>query len=99
MALDPASNAQPEHPNPSRRGRFTVFLAALAAGASVAAPAVLHLDREAYPTAPEQRQAIDLCSRTDPTFVRFLAGDRARCYEHFSSLAPASRVFIQPAHH
>src|SRR5579864_5455212 len=49
-------------------------------GVAIAA-VVLHRDGEAYPSDPEKQNALDACSRTDPLFIRFLAADRAACYE------------------
>jgi hypothetical protein len=59
---------------------------ALAAICAALAPAVLRLARDAYPSEPERRQALESCGRADPTFVRFLASDRSACYERFPGL-------------
>lgn len=47
------------------------------------APLLLHLDNAAYPSDAEKQQALEACRRSDPTFVRFSAGDRDACYERF----------------
>jgi hypothetical protein len=73
-----------------RRRRVGVGAAAVAAAVAVSAPTLLRLDPAAYPKEPEKRQALDLCGRTDPTFVRFLASDRDACYRRLSDLAPAA---------
>jgi hypothetical protein len=35
---------------------------------------------DAYPSDPAKRAALDRCARTIPTFSRFEAADRDRCY-------------------
>ena len=61
----------------------------LLAGAALF-PALLHLDSSAYPSEPEKRMALDRCSRSDPTFVRFLPSERTKCYERMANLTVAT---------
>ena|ERR1700687_849446 len=72
---------------PSHSRRLVVMAAVLAMTGAALSPALLHRDRAAYPSEPDKQQALELCSRADPTFVRFLASERAACYEHFPGLA------------
>ncbi|MNC95509.1 hypothetical protein D3C83_126520 [compost metagenome] len=74
---------------PERLRPFVLTLAVLLAAAGFFAPALLRLDHEAYPSEPEKRQALELCSRESPTFVRFVAAARAACYERFPDLIRA----------
>jgi hypothetical protein len=64
------------------RLRLPIILATVAA----LSPLLVHFDRQAYPTAPEKRKALEVCARSDPTFVRFFAGDRAACYDRYHGL-------------
>ena len=75
---------QYRHPQPPRR-RGWLVVAAFLALAAIVSPWLLRLDAAAYPSEPERRQALDLCSREDPTFVRFLPGDREGCYRLFAN--------------
>ena len=69
----------------------------LAAGASLL-PALPHLDSSAYPSEPEKRLALDLCSRSDPTFIRFIPSERAACYQRVSNLTvAAAENAVRPA--
>ena len=68
-----------------RPHRMRKAAAALTIAVILLAPWLLRLDRAAYPSEPEKQQALDLCSRTDPTFIRFFASDRATCYERLSA--------------
>jgi hypothetical protein len=63
---------------------WMVTFALLVAGTALL-PLLLRLDRAAYPSDPEKRAALDLCSSTDPTFIRFFAGERAACYARLRS--------------
>lgn len=71
-------------------GARPAVIAAVAFAAAAFSPVLLLLDQAAYPREPEKRQALDLCSRTDPTFVRFLAANRDACYDRFSGLTVAA---------
>jgi hypothetical protein len=67
-----------------KRHRLTVALALLLVIiASPLAVLVMHRDRDAYPSAPEKKRALEMCSQADPNFVRFRASDRAACYGGF----------------
>lgn len=70
--------------------RFPLGIAALLIALALALPWLLRLDRAAYPSEPDKQHALTLCSRSDPTFVRFLASDRAACYERFQGVGPAA---------
>jgi hypothetical protein len=58
----------------------------------------MHRDRDAYPSEPAKERALEMCSQTDPNFVRFRSADRTACYERISrasqdrDLASPSRV-------
>lgn len=69
-----------------RPSRIGLALTAFVAAGAALAPALLHLDHEAYPSDPEKQRALEACGRADPTFIRFFAGDRAACYERFSHI-------------
>jgi hypothetical protein len=74
-------------PSEFTRPRYLVILAAALA---VLLPALLYLDRAAYPSEPEKQQALAACSRADPAFVRFLASERDACYARVGIAARAS---------
>jgi hypothetical protein len=66
-----------------------MLLLVLLAGVALL-PTVLHLDSSAYPSEPEKRMALDRCSRSEPTFVRFLPSERTKCYERIANLTVAT---------
>ena len=66
----------------------------LAAGAGLL-PAVMHLDASAYPREPGKQSALNLCSRSDPTFMRFLESHRAACYERIANSSTRAANIIQ----
>ena len=74
---------------PTRVGLALTIVAAIGL---LLAPLLLHLDRAAYPSDPERQQALEACRRSDPTFVRFSAGDREACYDRFRHLAQRAAV-------
>ncbi|HEX3864970.1 MAG TPA: hypothetical protein VHY35_25055 [Stellaceae bacterium] len=67
---------QQEISAPSRPGRLILLASMLA----ILSPFLLRLDRAAYPSEPDKQQALELCGRADPTFVRFFASERDACY-------------------
>jgi hypothetical protein len=75
---------------PSRRRwpRYLLTLAAMLVITWVALSPALLIGRirAAYPSEPVRQRALELCGRADPTFVRFLASERAACYAHFREL-------------
>jgi len=88
-------------PAPARSRRLAVIAMALAIISGALSPVLLRWDRAAYPSELDKQEALELCGRTDPTFVRFLARERAACYERFLGLAGQaaanSRFFVVPA--
>ena len=80
--------AEPEiAARPKRLGLLVTVV--VAAGAALA-PLLLRFDHAAYPSDPEEQQALAACGRADPTFVRFFASDRAACYKRFPRLEERS---------
>lgn len=43
-----------------------------------------------FPDDMRQREALDKCAAQNPSFLRFLASDRANCYQQMRNLAAAS---------
>ncbi|MGE5271947.1 MAG: hypothetical protein ACM3JG_19995 [Thiohalocapsa sp.] len=78
---------------PARRRRWPIG-AALLAVLGMLSPYLLRLDAAAYPADPEKRQALDICARADPTFLRFLASDRESCYRRLP--APGAATDPEP---
>lgn len=76
----------PTPPRPRRSWRLMIMVAVLATTCAALSPTLLRRDRAAYPSEPDKQRALELCSRVDPTFVRFLASERATCYAHFPEL-------------
>jgi hypothetical protein len=75
---------------------FAIGAAAVAAVLAAFSPASPHLFPAAFPQDPEKQQALESCSRADPTFVRFLAANRDACYERFSNLTVAAAGVLRP---
>ena len=69
-----------------RRKRLPLVVTAVVAIGAALSPMLLRLDRAAYPSDPEELQALEACGRADPTFVRYFASDRAECYKRFPHL-------------
>ncbi len=63
-----------------------IIVAVLATACVVLSPTLLRHVGAAYPSEPDKQRALELCSRVDPTFVRFLASERTTCYAHFREL-------------
>jgi hypothetical protein len=80
----------------SRPSRLGLALTAVVAVAGAAAPALLHLDHEAYPNEVEKQRALEACGRAEPIFVRFFASHRAACYERFPGLLDRAAA-VQPS--
>lgn len=74
-------------PQTRRRPRRLVVVSILVATCAVIAPALLRFVPEAYPSEPEKRRALDMCSQVNPTFLRYLASEREACYQRFPTLA------------
>ena len=76
--------------SPQRRLRryLMMMIVAMLAAAGIALSPRLLLTRirAAYPSEPGRQRALELCARVDPTFVRFLASERAACYARFPDL-------------
>jgi hypothetical protein len=77
-------------PPPPRSNRLVIVGAVIVAIGAALAPILSHLNRAAYPAEPEKRLALDQCSRSDPTFLRFLSADRTACYERVLSVVHAA---------
>lgn len=84
-----AANPAPTRP-PGLTMAVLVVVGAAIGGALL--PTLLRRDRAAYPAELAKQQALELCSQADPTFVRFLASDRAACYAHFPRLVTRAAV-------
>lgn len=80
---------------PQRRSRRYLMIIVAMLAAIYLAPSPTHLlglIRAAYPKEPGEQQALELCGRTDPTFVRFFASERAACYARFPELVARRSV-------
>jgi len=73
-----------------RRRRLYRRASLLAMAVAALASAVFWRDLRAsylaaYPAEPTKREALRACSLENPSFIRFLADERAACYERLSS--------------
>jgi hypothetical protein len=75
-----------------RRSRLVPMVFGAIAVLAVFTPALLHLDRAAYPQDLEKEHALQICGRTDPAFVRFFASEREACYERIGDLASRAAI-------
>ena len=88
-----AATARPSHRLPLRMIAIAAML--VAAYAAFSPAPLLRLVGAAYPSEPAKQRALELCGQIDPTFVRFLASERASCYAHFPELMKRANAASQ----